>query len=204
MRSTWMHAINQTLIGDLVPRNPSGVAQSIAGALGTVFYPFKKMFIVAGEYGPGDIIWAYDFAGMIPPGQGWMKMDGRIVSEANYDAEHGAGSWAEYAAASPLVGKYLPNMTGKYLIGTSGSTQNGLVPITYAGNPAHKVNLAHTHTAINVSTVARSGTNYFSMDNTAGFPDWDHNHSAVANSALSAEQVIQPESIAVRYYMRVI
>jgi len=119
--------------GDLVPRNSSGVATADAGECGTSTYPFKRANITTGYFVPGDMKF------------GWMKCNGDVVNETNYDAIHGAGSWAEYVVSSPLSGKNLPDCNDKYLVGSNTTTQDGTSAISSEGNTSHQVNLSHTH-----------------------------------------------------------
>lgn len=136
--------------GDLVPRNSLGVATANAGDLGTSTYPFKKAEITTGYFVPGDLKFFHDFDGLLTPGQGWMKCNGDIVNETNYDAIHGAGSWAAYIGSSPLNGKNLPDCNDKYLVGSDTTTQDGASPITTVGNASHSITTSnHTHTTPN-------------------------------------------------------
>ena len=134
------------LKGDIVPRNGSGVAEADAGDMGTSSLPFKRAHITSGGWVCGDVKMFHDFNGSITPGQGWMKLNGDVVSEANYNAIHGAGSWATYVVSSPLSGKNLPNMNDKYVRGATVTAQDGSAPITTVGNADHEVDLSHTHT----------------------------------------------------------
>jgi hypothetical protein len=91
----------------------------------------------------------HTFNGAVTPGQGWFPCDGSIINEANYNAIHGAGSWAEYIGTSILDGKYSPSMNNKYLVGASSTAQDGSSAITSVGNSSHQVDLQHTHTTPN-------------------------------------------------------
>ncbi len=141
------NAIANALKGDLVPRNSSGNATANAGNLGTNTFPFTSAKITVGYLFPGCVTLFHDYNGLLTPGQGWMKLNGDIVNEANYDALHGAGSWDLYIVSSPLDGKYLPNMANRYPVGTAATTQAGTVAITKVGNTNHQVALpSHSHT----------------------------------------------------------
>lgn len=140
---------------DLVPRNSSGAPTDEEGSLGTSTYKWstihaKDINVVNGSFFCGQVIMFHDFGGTLSPGQGWMKMDGSIVNETNYDAIHGAGSWATYIGTSPIGGKYLPDQAGKTVFGTADTSQTGAAAITSEGNAGHSiVTPMHTHTAPN-------------------------------------------------------
>lgn len=131
---------------DFVPRNVSGVPQANAGQLGTPTYPWERANITNGYFVCGQVMMFHDFNGALSPGQGWMKCNGDIVNEANYDAIHGAGAWDTYIVGSLLDGKYLPNMNNKFPVGATNTTQAGSSAITFEGNTSHQINIAHTHT----------------------------------------------------------
>jgi hypothetical protein len=142
----WFDVIQRALKGDLIPRNSSGVAEDIAGSLGSATYWWKKAFIKSGYWTIGDYKFHQDYNGLCTPGQGWMLVDGRIINQANYDAEHGAGSWAIYVGSTILDGRYLDNAVGCYAVGVDLSpAQDGTIAFTHVGNTSHQVNLAHTH-----------------------------------------------------------
>jgi hypothetical protein len=98
-----------------------------------------------GGYGIGEVFWVHTYNGIIAARAGCMKCDGRIINEANYDAEH-TTDWADDVGTTALDGKYLPNLVGKYPLGASTTTQTGATAITAVGNASHQVNLQHTHT----------------------------------------------------------
>jgi hypothetical protein len=134
------------LLEELAPRNSSGVPTANAGSLGTSLYPWSRAHVTVGGHVCGEIKILHDFNGTITPGQGWMKCNGDQVTEAAYNAIHGAGSWDLYIISSPLANLHLPNMTGKYPVGVAATTQTGGSAITYVGNTSHQINIAHTHT----------------------------------------------------------
>lgn len=115
-----------------------------------------KLSLVAQSFlfKPGMIIPFHKYGSLFTsPGQGWMLCDGRQITSANYDAEHGAGSYDTYISPlinGSLVNRYLPNMADRYLVGNTSLAQDGSVAFTYEGNASHQINLAHTHTSNHV------------------------------------------------------
>lgn len=147
---TWFNLIKQVLAGIFTPRNISGVPTDVGGELGSEDYRWKHAHIAAGYWSPGDVKLHHSFDGEVGPGQGWMRCDGRQITQANYDAEHGVGSWDQFiGVAPPLENKYLPQMEGRYPVGTSLTTQDGSAPITNVGHNLHLVDLAHAHQTVN-------------------------------------------------------
>lgn len=130
---------------DWLPRNISGVVAPNAGQLGTPTYPWERANITSGYFVCGDVKMFHDFNGALTPGHGWMKCNGDVVNEASYDAIHGAGAWDEFIAASPIEGKYLPNMNNRFPVGATQTTQAGGGAITSEGNANHQTNISHTH-----------------------------------------------------------
>lgn len=160
-----------------------------------------------------------------------MLCDARLVSQANYDTEHGSGHWATYIGSSPLNGKNLPDMRNIYPAGVSATTQDGSAPISGVGAGSHAVDLSHRHqwyqskgaTQIDAtydadgsSTDLRSGggsggvggdTNPGPNIEKSDFTHVDgpiHTASYYTNKGLSASQSIQPDSMQAVYYMRII
>ncbi len=216
-----------------LPSVPSNV---IVAAAGTTTY------VAAAAVMAGDIKMHHSYNGAADPGEGWMLCDGRQITEAAYNTEHGAGHWATYVGTSPLVNKYLPNFSGKYAHGVAATTQAGTVAITSIGNAGNTINIAHTHTGgshrhqwfnwtaagtvdgsfdtngtgQNITSTTISGSvshiiagsaNDFAGIGTAvlgiGADQYTTLNSATTDSSLSATQHIEPESIEVQYYMRV-
>lgn len=137
------------LSGDLVPRDSSGNVVTLAASVGTTVYKFLKVFAESGYWSAGDIKAHHSYNGLVGAGEGWMLCDGRVISEANYNTEHGSGHWATYVGSSPLDGKYLPDCTDKYLVGAATTTQAGTIAITTVGNTNHSITVehsSHTHT----------------------------------------------------------
>lgn len=205
---TWFNRLKSALVGVFVPRNTSGTPETEAGSLGTSTYRFKKAYITAGDLFVGAIKFKYRYTSVtVPIDKGWMLMDGRIINEANYDAEHGAGSWAAHGvASSPIAGKYLPNTDGKYFRGVTGAvnnTQAGTVAITTSGSAS--VDPSHTHgsgtftsgfatdaNSVQVGTIIQETGN-----------DARHTHD-VTITALSTTVNTGPNAIEFNAYMRVV
>jgi hypothetical protein len=95
---------------------------------------------------PGEIRAFHTYNGIFPIPRRFMKVNGNVVNEANYDAIHGAGAYVtDDIAASLILGRNLPNAEAKYLTGTANTAQTGLAPFTYVGNANNQVNLQHNH-----------------------------------------------------------
>jgi hypothetical protein len=227
------------LTNDIVPRNASGVATTIEGSIGTSALKWLKAHIASGYWDVGDIKPHHTYNGVAAVGQGWYPCDGTIINEANYNSVHGAGSWDTYVVASVLDGKYAPDMTGKYLVGSSSTTETGTSGINSVGASGNQLNLAHAHShnhiwyahdtntitgdytynssgvqtdleGVLVSKTAAAGndvqtlqpiiTNNATINNVLGtsYTNLD------ATSNLSSTQSIQPSSIEVIYYIRII
>ncbi len=145
--ATWFNIIRSAINGDWVPRNSSGVATSEGGSLGTATYPWLKASISSGYFSIGDIKMHHTYNGAAAIGHGWMLCDGRVITEAAYNTEHGASTFATYIGSTALLNKYLPNFTSKYPIGVAATTQSGSIAITSIGNVGHSLTTAgHTHT----------------------------------------------------------
>lgn len=148
--AAWWNVIKDALSSNFLPRNASGVPTDMGGSMGSTTYQFLKAFIASGHWAAGDVQIIHPYDGDVLPGQGWMKMDGRLINETNYDIEHGAGSWDIYVVSSLLDGKYLPSMTNKYGIGKATTPQTGAGAFTSVGNTAHQISINHSHQWIDV------------------------------------------------------
>lgn len=237
----------QAFRGNIVPRNSSGVPTDLAGTLGESAKRFLKAFIASGYWNCGDIKYHEDFGGTKPVGQGWMKADGRVVNQTNYDTEHGAGAWATYIVSSCLDGVTLPDFDNMYAVGETTSSQWG----DAVGNSSHQINIAHTHTmphthstpnhvhkifewtdfsndaeiynssgnansmskAANSSTTAQWVVDVGDPDNALAEDAYTNNSgggttgsasSSTTSSELSSTQSIQPRSIKLGVYVRII
>lgn len=165
--------IRSALYQDLVPRNSSGVATDSAGSLGTTAFKWLKLRISSGYWDIGDIKYHHDFSGVTPIGQGWYPCDGTTINETNYNAIHGAGSWAIFVVSSALDGTASPNLDGIYLIGENTTAQHGNVE----GNVSHQINLEHSHTSAHTHSLS---------SHTHTGPSHNHQwHNFIANSSTS-------------------
>ena len=97
------------------------------------------------EFDIGDYKEHNSYNGILPVGAGWMLCDGRIINEASYNSEHGAGKWALDIGTTVLEGLYLPDFDNKFSVGGDTTTQTGASPITSEGNADHEINLRHNH-----------------------------------------------------------
>lgn len=141
--------IKSAMIGDLAPRNASGVATANAGDVGSATYPFKRAAITSGYWECGDYKFHNSYNGAVPVGHGWMLCDGRVVTEAAYNTEHGANTFATYIVSTPLLNKFLPDFTarnGMVPVGAATTTQDGTLAITTVGQASHQINIQHSHT----------------------------------------------------------
>lgn len=141
------NSVQEAMANDIVPRNTSGVPTANQGDLGTSTYPFKGAEITTGYFFAGQIMPMHTFNGLLSPGHGWMKCDGRVVNETNYNAEHGAGTWATYVGSSPITSRNLPDLTGeKYLQGVASTTDDGTVAMPIYGNSTNEISVGdHSH-----------------------------------------------------------
>ncbi len=219
----WFNTFNLALELDQVPRNSSGVATDIAGGLGQSALRFLKAFIASGYWVAGDMKIHHSYNGAAPPGEGWMLCDGRIISQANYDTEHGSGHWTTFIGSSPLNTLYLPDFTNNsYPTGAATTPQTGTTTISRIGNNSNVTNLSHSHTVAHSHSLsahthaasAHAGTSiqgYNAGNLGAGYATTDgpstdatSTDTPTTNIALGTSQNIQPDSIVVQYYMRII
>lgn len=163
----WYNSIQDALEGDVVPRDTGGIAGTEKGSLGNSSLAWLRAYISSGYFSAGDIKAHHSYNGTIPVGEGWMKCDGRQVTQAAYDTEHGAGHWNTYVVSSPLLNKYLPDLRARYLVGasTGTTTQTGAGAITAIGNTGHRISIAHSHTVNAHSHTVNSHTH--AMENHA-------------------------------------
>lgn len=144
----FFNTLKSVLALDLVPRSDGGVATHKAGSIGLLGIKWLRAYIASGHWDCGDIKEHNTYNGKNPIGHGWMLADGRTVTQANYDAEHGAGAWATYINASPLLNKYLPDYTNKFAIMQSSdvaASHNGNTGFPTIGNANNQVAVTHTH-----------------------------------------------------------
>lgn len=208
---------------DFVPRNSSGVPTDVAGALGSTSYKWLKAFIESGYWNVGDIKAHHSYNGAAGPGHGWFLCDGSIINEANYEAQSWAsvGDWDEFVGSSPRDGKYAPNFTDKYPVGAATTTQDGTSAITAVGNAGSEIDIQHNHVWYNATGVS-SDDQTFDVDGSAvtlieAIKSTSARQLSVVQAisttalgdswttkVLSASQDIQPESIEVQFYIRII
>lgn len=216
----WFNLLQQAVSTDVVPRNSSGVATDSAGSLGSSTYQWLKAFIASGYWDCGDVKIHHNYAGAVPVGQGWMLCDGRQVTQANYDAEHGSGSWAKYVGTSPLAGRYLPSMQDMLPMGKLSLSQDGSTFITSIGATGNHINLQHSHTVNShthdmgnhthsispTSGQVTPGGGADASPSSTGGPSTNNTGSASpgTNNQLSNQTDITPASIEFLYYMRII
>lgn len=266
-RSSEVNANFSNHRGDLIPiEENTAAASDLTHDLGTDDHRWKEAKIGVGYWEVGDIKAHHSYNGRVNVGHGWMLCDGRQITEANYNTEHGAGTWATYIGSSTLSSLYLPDFTDNYQVGTNSTTEGGTAAIAEVGNASHQINIAHTHTGPShthtVSAHTHSGGshnhqwyNYVSSGTTSqsynsggsgvtitngALSGGDHikhyiyssggdninldlytsNASGTTgsggggstgsggtgstNSQLSSTQSIQPRSVKVQYYMRII
>lgn len=216
--ASWFNLLKSVVAGDLVPRNASGVATAQAAALGTSSFRWLKAFIEVGHWSTGDVKLHHTYNGNNSPGQGWMKCDGRQITQANYDAEHGSGSWATYVGSTVLENRYLPGLVGRYAVGASATTATGSSAIPTVGNANHQVDLRHTHqwTKQNVGTPDQS---YNSSGSLTSITQGSAKASGAVSITVQTDQYnsnyyvekqpgavsdLQPDSIQFVPYMRIV
>jgi hypothetical protein len=226
------NAIVAAMQVNMVPRNASSVATNNAGTLGESSLAWLRAYITTGYFFPGMIMPVHTYNGAVSPGHGWMKCDGRIINETNYNTEHGAGSWASYIGSTALDGKYLPNLAAKYLTFAATTTQTGASPLTFIGNANNQINIQHSHTVASHSHrwADYLGTTPAKTWNSEGsaitLDHWDNPTyndfastalltppgqdyyteagSPATNNGLTTTQTIAPESLETIAYMRII
>lgn len=221
VKAAFFNALRAAMLDTIVPRTNGGIVAARTGSVGAPFYRWLRMYVTAGDWSPGDLKSRHSFGGETEPGQGWMLCDGRIITEANYDAEHGAGSWATYCSDSPLVNKYLPDFANRLPVGDAATTQDGSAPITAVGIAGSVVNLEHTHQWLR----SVAGENYDRSYDASGSlvdlgpnqagsysnpapslftPDNYASNNKYAEKKLDANQSILPDSIETQFYMRIV
>lgn len=216
---SWFNAITRLLLDYVVPRNSAdGSTLDLAGSLGTPVLRWVKAFVSEGHWSVGDYKMHHSYNGAVGPGEGWMLCDGRVISEANYDTEHGAGSWDTYIGTSPLDGKYLPDFDDRYFLGKATTTQDGSGAITAVGNLNSRLDMTHIHKAFESNAAntndqvwdsagslvtmskaaAKSGaTTHYLADDSGGADMYTQDNTAAGID-------IRPDSIEVQIYMRII
>lgn len=93
----------------------------------------------------GTVITRHDFNGLLAAPAFYMKCDGSIINEANYNAGH-TTTWANDIGTTALDGLYLPEGNDKFIKGVTNTTQDGTGAITFSGNANHISDIDHSHT----------------------------------------------------------
>lgn len=215
------------LSGDFVPRDGSGNVGTSVASLGQSSYQWLKAYVASGQFSLGDIKEHHSYNGAAPIGEGWMLCDGRQITQANYDSEHGSGHWNSYVVSSPLLNKYLPNLISRYTVGASSTTQSGASAITAVGNSGNVATIpAHNHvwykslgsaaldntfnasgSQVGITPVSKnvtSGLNGIVVLDGASSIDSFLGFDAYTAFGGASTPNIQPDSIQVQFYMRVI
>lgn len=199
---SWINRIREILVGVFAPRGLNGNPRANYSRLGTESYRWKNFHAKHGYLGVGDVYHFHHYAGNIEIPQGWMIMDGTIVNEANYDAQHATGDWDEYIVSSPLSGVYLPDMDQVYIKGKSGTLQAGTSPITLVG--ANSADMSHDHGSPRTSSTPIEGASIVNDLALGWMAVNGHTHSVTIPTGLSTEENIRPSSTYVVSIMRII
>lgn len=176
----------------------------------------------------GSVMQFHTFNGATAVPRGWMILNGNVVSEANYNAIHGAGTYAaDGVASSPLLAKNLPNMVNRYATGVLVTGQNGSAPISAVGVQNNVLNLQHDHDAENQYAhidTEPSGSFYVEEPTSPPGLSWNADFlitttsraasgslrtngavvSGDTDNALSVAQTIRPDSIEFIFIIKVI
>lgn len=172
--------------GDLIPINENTVSASdVSHDLGTSDHRWKTAYIENAQWKCGDVKMHHSYNGRCSAGQGWMLCDGRQITEANYNTEHGAGSWATYIGSSTLSGLYLPDMDSRYPVGVDATSQGGTTTVTTVGNASHQINIQHSHTINNHTHTIPSHNHQWHNETSAGANDQTYNSGGSATDYAS-------------------
>jgi hypothetical protein len=191
--------------GDQYPRDEDGNAEDLAASLGSDTYPWQQAAILNGWLQSGVIVPWYDYDGLIPLPQGYMRCNGVQINQENYDAQHSSGDWLTFVGSSPRENLYTPNLSEKFIKGTTGATQDGSAPITTGGNPGNLLDLTHDHGGIietGTSGTTLRGTNGAINNWGDGFND-THTHTFTIPEHEEIADVT-PLSIEVQFLIRVV
>jgi hypothetical protein len=230
---TWYNLLMTVLGTDFVPRTAGGVPTADVGNIGTATYPWIRAYIDTGYWAVGDVKLHHTYNALVVAGEGWMLCDGRQITQSAYDTEHGSGHWVTYIGSSPIANLYLPNFTGRYSVGKATTPQTGSSAITAVGNASNLSSLTHTHTvAHNHQWYKDGGTNAGSTYNTSGTQipvtlaaavgnvvaamnsslanmsrlsdAWTSTSTPTTDTGTLTAGNIQPDSIEITHYMRII
>jgi hypothetical protein len=201
---TWFARMKRAITGVFVPRDVTTLdASDEAGSLGSSTYRFNRAHITSGYLSVGMMKYKYVYTSISPVLEaGWMLCDGRVVSEANYNTEHGANTWASEVVSSPINGLRLPDFNNRYMRGVNGSTQSGASPITSVGNGS--LSISHAH-GTNYTTGApnNAGVSRGSIAGVTNFSDGTHSHTFTLTTQ-DPGGGLDPQYVLLKVYMRVI
>lgn len=209
IKLSWINNLRDIFLGHFVPRGIGGSPRANYARLGSATYPYDRIFAQIGELGVGDIFAFHDYDENIPIPQGWMFCtddveDPQVINEANYDAQHSPGDWDLYVGTSPLEGLFLPDMAASYtyLVGKTGTLQDGLSEITKVG--ANERDFSHNHgSPRTTSTPSLAGVIINDLARAYTYTQ-NHTHTLTVPSDLSATQDVRPSSTVVKYLMRIV
>jgi hypothetical protein len=167
----------------------------------------------------------YDYNGTLSVPAQFMLCNGDIINETNYNSTHGSGAWTDEVGTTDLDGLYTPDLnaaTNVYLAGGT-STQSGSSAITKTGNTTNQVDIEHLHSwhssdvsgtpklynnagttkDVSVTTVA-SGDNYIATGTSSGSETGIYDEGCWTNKELSSTQDIRPNTVVVKYIIKVV
>lgn len=228
--SSDVNQFRTALLENHVPRNSSGSPEDEAGSLGSSSLKWFKTHIQGGCWSAGDIKPHHTFSGAAPITNGWFPCNGSIINQENYDILFGENAWDDHIKSSPLEGRYSPSMLSRYIKGSSDTTQDGNALITQVGFDNHLLNFAHIHTspahqhqwhtntAFGYSLLNRTTPSHYNMSfayggakkdftvNAGGFSGFYYTENETVSTDYQSieSKTIQPHSIEVIYYIRII
>lgn len=204
INGTWFNVLKDALCSHVVPRNANGEPEANAGSLGDGAHRWLKLCRASGGPYLGQIIWVYDYNGIVEVPEGFMLCNGRFIIDTEYNAEHPGSGWAKYVGSTPLEWRRLPNLIGRYF---SSNSLNQTVPGETASIPSVGSNalmLEHAHHSAGTNPAPPNAGNNGQDPVPMGVPP-GHVHTVNILTALDGGNVnIQPESLAARPYMRII
>jgi len=215
-------AVTAAKIQNNAVTNSKVVDQAVTAAKTTSLFLYSEIGKVRLFHTYGSIS---SEANLIDIPRGWMICNGDRVTEANYDAIHGSGSWAEDGVSSSALalvdsgnGAYLPSMSNLYAVGDADNdtSQTGISAITTVGNAGSEVDISHTHTLpphshdgsdITNLVVNSAGSTDDVINTASGTSAIGTSSSTNTSSSLSSDggvQDIRPSGVNFLFLMRVI